>query len=69
MILLINIFKKFKDKFIIDKFNLEIFKGEFVVIIGNSGLGKIILFNIMGLLEKFNFGDIIINNIKNLNSK
>lgn len=64
MISLINISKKFKDKSIIDKFNLEISKGEFVAITGNSGSGKTTLLNIMGLLEKPNSGDIIINNIK-----
>ncbi|WP_131065438.1 ATP-binding cassette domain-containing protein, partial [Clostridioides difficile] len=69
MISLINISKKFKDKSIIDKFNLEISKGEFVAITGNSGSGKTTLLNIMGLLEKPNSGDIIINNIKNPNSK
>lgn len=69
MISLINISKKFKDKSIIDKFNLEISKGELVAITGNSGSGKTTLLNIMGLLEKPNSGDIIINNIKNPNSK
>lgn len=69
MISLINISKKFKDKSIIDQFNLEISKGEFVAITGNSGSGKTTLLNIMGLLEKPNSGDIIINNIKNPNSK
>ncbi|HBG0100716.1 TPA: ATP-binding cassette domain-containing protein, partial [Clostridioides difficile] len=54
MISLINISKKFKDKSIIDKFNLEISKGEFVAITGNSGSGKTTLLNIMGLLEKPN---------------
>lgn len=53
----------------IDKFNLEISKGELVAITGNSGSGKTTLLNIMGLLEKPNSGDIIINNIKNPNSK
>lgn len=69
MISLINISKRFKDKSIIDKFSLEVSKGEFVAIIGNSGSGKTTLLNIMGLLEKPDSGDIVINSIKNPNSK
>lgn len=69
MISLINISKKFKDKSIIDKFNLEISRGEFIAITGNSGSGKTTLLNIMGLLEKPDSGDVIINNIKNPTSK
>ncbi|MDU4888929.1 MAG: ABC transporter ATP-binding protein [Clostridium sp.] len=69
MISLINISKKFKDKSVIDKLNLKVSKGEFIAITGNSGSGKTTLLNIMGLLEKPDSGDVIINGIKNPNGK
>lgn len=69
MISLINISKKFKDKSVIDKLNLKVSKGEFIAITGNSGSGKTTLLNIMGLLEKPDSGDVVINGVKNPNGK
>lgn len=43
--------------------NLEINKGEFVVIVGKSGSGKSTLLHIMAGIETPTSGDVIINNI------
>ena len=42
--------------------NLEFRKNEFVAILGHSGCGKTTLLNIIGGLDKYSFGDLIINN-------
>lgn len=60
-----NITKKFGDREIFKDFNLSVEKGEMVAITGPSGKGKSTLLNIMGLLEKPDAGDVIIQGIKN----
>ena len=47
----------------LNNINLEINKGEFVVIVGKSGSGKSTLLHIMAGLETPTSGDIIIDNI------
>ncbi|MGL5756320.1 MAG: ABC transporter ATP-binding protein [Paraclostridium sp.] len=47
----------------LNNINLEINKGEFVVIVGKSGSGKSTLLHIMAGLEKPTNGDVIIDNI------
>jgi len=42
--------------------NLEIAKGEFVSVAGPSGSGKTTLMNIIGLIDSFNRGSLVINN-------
>lgn len=51
--------------------NLEINKGEFVVIVGKSGSGKSTLLHIMAGLETHTYGDVIIENtnLSSLNEK
>ena len=61
MIQLKNITKHYDAKTIFDHFNLTIEENELVAIVGNSGSGKSTLLNIMGLLEKIEDGEIIIN--------
>ena len=61
MIVLKNITKHYDTKTIFDHFNLTIEKNELVAIVRNSGSGKSTLLNIMGLLEKIDDGEIIIN--------
>lgn len=63
-----NIVKKYKNKTVINKLNLEINKGELVVLIGASGCGKTTLLKMINGLMKPSSGDVIINNqnIKNL---
>lgn len=63
--------KKFGNRHIIENFNIEIEKGEFVAIVGPSGCGKSTLLNILGMLEKYDGGKIKINGKKlpEINSK
>lgn len=49
--------------------NLEFRKNEFVAILGHSGCGKTTLLNIIGGLDKYSFGDLIINNLSTKNYK
>jgi len=51
--------------------NLEISEGEFVAVAGPSGSGKTTLMNIIGLIDSFSRGSLIINNleIKNQNRR
>lgn len=66
LIQLRNIKKKFKDKIIFDNFNLDIDKGDFVVIIGKSGSGKSTLLNLLGLLDSPDSGSVTIANESNI---
>ncbi|SFG49799.1 putative ABC transport system ATP-binding protein [Lachnospiraceae bacterium C7] len=63
--------KKFGNRHIIENFNIEIEKGEFVAIVGPSGCGKSTLLNILGMLENYDGGKIKINGKKlpEINSK
>jgi len=44
--------------------NLEISQGEFVSIAGPSGSGKTTLLNIIGLIDNYNEGSLVINDLK-----
>ena len=61
MIELKNITKSFGSNIILDNFNCTIEDGEFLGIKGKSGSGKSTLLNIIGLLEKYDTGHIIID--------
>lgn len=55
-----NLYKSFGDHDVLVDFNLEIYKGESVVVLGKSGSGKSVLIKcIIGLLEP-DQGDIIV---------
>lgn len=68
---LINISKSYGDKKIINNFSLQVNKGDSIVINGHSGCGKSTLLNMIGLIEPFDEGDLIINGYENIkpNSK
>lgn len=69
MIELINISKKFHGRTIFEEYNLEIKKGDFISIVGESGTGKTTLLNIIGLLERPDSGDLIVDGKSNLTKK
>lgn len=64
MIELKKVSKSYGEKVLFDNFDCNVKKGEFVGIKGCSGSGKSTLLNIMGLLEKCDSGDIIIDGNK-----
>jgi len=61
--------KIFTNKIVIDKLSTRINKGDFVSIIGDSGVGKTTLLNILSLIEAPTHGRVSINNITNPNKK
>lgn len=58
--------KKYGNRTVFKDFSIEFKEGEFVSIYGESGSGKSTLLNIIGLLEKFDSGDLIIKGRKNI---
>lgn len=63
MIEIKNLCKRFGKHIIFDNFSCKIDDGEFVVFNGASGKGKTTLLNMIGGLEKFNSGSIMIDNL------
>lgn len=66
-----NIQKRFRSKMIFENLNLAIPENKIVSIYGDSGSGKTTLLNIMGLIEKINDGEYVLNGqqMKNLKAK
>lgn len=69
MLKLSNVTKKYGDNIILNKFNLEVNKGEFVTITGKSGAGKTTLINIIGSIDHVDDGDIVYFDILNPKKK
>lgn len=69
MIEAVNVSKIYKNKIVLDNFSIEINKGDFISITGESGRGKTTLLNILGLLEKPSTGNILVDGVKNPNKK
>ena len=69
MIIAKNIKFSYGQLKVLNDISLEINKGEFISIVGSSGAGKTTLLNILGTLQKLQYGSLKINNqeIKNLN--
>lgn len=61
MIQIKNMCKKFEEKTIFENYNLEIKKGDFVIINGNSGCGKSTLLNIIGGIEAVDSGEVLVD--------
>lgn len=61
-----NITKKYGNKKVLDKFSLKVDEGEMVAITGLSGKGKTTILNIIGLLEDFDEGELIIDGESNV---
>lgn len=64
MIKVVNLHKKFKNLHVLKGINLEVKKGEVLVIIGPSGGGKSTLLRCINRLEKPTEGEIYIDGIK-----
>lgn len=62
---IIGLRKAYGDNIIFDNLNLTVNKNELVAITGKSGKGKSTLLNILGLLEKNDCGNIVINGVEN----
>ena len=61
-----DIDKSFGENIVISKFNLEVEKGKFIVLLGPSGCGKSTLLRMIAGLEKIDNGKILLeNNILN----
>lgn len=61
-----NVTKCYEKKMILNKFNLSVKNGEIIAIKGVSGKGKSTLLNIIGLIEDFDDGELIIHGISGL---
>lgn len=61
MIKLIDVEKGYKGKVVFQKLNLEIKQGEMIAIMGQSGIGKTTLLNILGFLDDFDQGQYLLN--------
>ncbi|SHI27043.1 ABC transporter ATP-binding protein [Desulfosporosinus lacus] len=63
-----NVSKTYGNKIVLDKFSLQINEGDFIAIMGPSGSGKSTLLNIIGLLEKVDAGNVIIDGAINIHT-
>lgn len=61
-----NITKKYGSKKLFDNFSLKINKNELVALTGPSGKGKTTILNMIGLLETFDEGELLIDGQKNI---
>lgn len=59
---LINVSKSVGQTTILDKINVSIKKGEFIVVVGPSGCGKSTLLRLIAGLDELSSGEILINN-------
>ena len=57
-----DIDKSFGENHVIRKFNLEVEKGKFIVLLGPSGCGKSTLLRMIAGLEKIDEGKIFLEN-------
>ena len=65
IITLKKVCKSFGFHEIFRDFDLEIQRGDFVCITGESGKGKTTLLNIIGMLEQPDSGTVVINGVEN----
>ena len=70
LISLKNVKKKYKDKEIIKNLDLDIYKGEFLTLLGSSGCGKSTILKMISGIESVTDGSIIMEgkDITNLDS-
>lgn len=58
-----NLSKRYNDAAVFANVNLQVAKGEFVAIVGESGVGKSTLLNCMAGLDTWDTGSVILNGI------
>lgn len=63
-----NLIKKFKDKIVLDHFNLNLKKGEVLGLIGPNGCGKTTSINCILSLLKYDSGEITVFGKKNISN-
>lgn len=63
MIEIKNLKKSFGNRILFENLNIQINTGEFVIFSGMSGCGKTTLLNMIGSLENFDSGEIIVDGI------
>lgn len=63
MIKIKNLYKSFGDKQLFKDYSTDIQNGEFVIFSGASGCGKTTMLNMIGWIEPFDKGDIVVNDI------
>lgn len=63
MIEITDLCKQYKDKVLFDHFNLSVEDGAFTVIYGKSGCGKTTLLNMLGAIEPYDAGKIMVDGI------
>ena len=72
MLRIVNISKTYKTGSLVqqalDDVSLNLRDNEFVAVLGPSGSGKTTLLNIIGGLDRYDEGDLIINNISTKNT-
>ncbi|WP_239253738.1 ABC transporter ATP-binding protein [Listeria ilorinensis] len=61
--------KTYGERVILKNFDIEIKQQQFITIVGESGSGKSTLINILGLLEDFNEGELLVNGRGQLSKK
>ncbi len=64
-----NLTKSFGDLLLFERLNFSIDDGDFVCFSGKSGAGKTTLLNIIGLIEPFDAGKLIIDGIEYKSNK
>lgn len=69
MIKAMNINKSFNNEKAVSDFSIQISKGDLIALTGESGKGKTTILNMLGLLEKPDSGEIVIDGTSNLNRK
>ncbi|MCL1949371.1 MAG: ATP-binding cassette domain-containing protein [Turicibacter sp.] len=69
MIEAINLVKKYNNETVISDFNLKIMKGEILALTGESGKGKTTVLNMLGMLERPDGGQIVVEGNSNLRKK
>jgi len=64
-----KITKAYNNEVVVSDFNIKIAKGDLVAITGESGKGKTTILNMLGLLEKPDFGEISVEGVTNMSHK